>query len=232
MRCFLTADTSAVEWIRLRWNTPLPKQARILGDAWERGYGDLEWRGISGNRFLPWYFLASTQEQQYGFGVKTRPNAMCYWQADTRGITLVLDVRCGGEGVLLNGRRLKAAELVCMEKEGTDSFGFAQEFCRMMCPDPVFPDVPVYGSNNWYYAYGSSSEAEILSDTDYVLELTKGAKHPPFMVIDDCWQEHHRLDEYNGGPWRCGNSKFPDMKGLADKLKQRACILASGYVFC
>ncbi len=217
----LTADTSAVEWIRLRWNTPLPKQARILGDAWERGYGDLEWRGISGNRFLPWYFLASTQEQQYGFGVKTRPNAMCYWQADTRGITLVLDVRCGGEGVLLNGRRLKAAELVCMEKEGTDSFGFAQEFCRMMCPDPVFPDVPVYGSNNWYYAYGSSSEAEILSDTDYVLELTKGAKHPPFMVIDDCWQEHHRLDEYNGGPWRCGNSKFPDMKGLADKLKQK-----------
>lgn len=218
---YLTADTSAVEWIRLRWNKPLPKQAKVLGDAWERGYGDLEWRGLSGNRFLPWYFLASTEDRLYGFGVKTRPNAMCYWQADTRGITLVLDVRCGGEGVLLNGRRLKAAELACTEQNGTDSFRFAQDFCRMLCPDPIFPGIPVYGSNNWYYAYGKSSEEEILSDTDYVLELTKGAKHQPFMVIDDCWQEHHRLDEYNGGPWRCGNSKFPDMKGLADKLVKK-----------
>ena len=41
------------------------------------------------------------------------------------------------------------------------------------------------------------------------------------MVIDDCWQEHHRLDEYNGGPWTKGNAKFPDMKGLADKLKEK-----------
>lgn len=61
-------------------------------------------------------------------------------------------------------------------------------------------------------------EEEILSDTDYVLKLTEGVDNLPFMVIDDCWQEHHRLNEYNGGPWRCGNSKFPDMKGLADKL--------------
>ena len=90
-----------------------------------------------------------------------------------------------------------------------------------MCTDPIFPECPVYGSNNWYYAYGDSSEEEILSDTDYILKLTEGAKNPPFMVIDDCWQEHHRLDEYNGGPWTKGNAKFPDMKGLADKLKEK-----------
>ena len=41
------------------------------------------------------------------------------------------------------------------------------------------------------------------------------------MVIDDCWQEHHRLNEYNGGPWTKGNEKFPDMKALADKLVQK-----------
>ena len=80
---------------------------------------------------------------------------------------------------------------------------------------------PVYGSNNWYYAYGNSSEKEILQDTDYLLELTKGAENPPYMVIDDCWQEHHRLDEYNGGPWRNGNEKFPDMAGLAAKIKEK-----------
>lgn len=218
---FLTAETSAVEWVKIRWNREMPKKVKVLGDEWERGYGTMEWRGLCGSRFMPWYFLVSGQEKKWGYGVKVRPSSMCFWQVDSRGITLVMDVRNGGEGVLLNGRRLKMAELVSMEMEGCDSFRAAQEFCRMMCDDPIFPDFPVYGSNNWYYAYGDSSEKEILSDTDYVLSLTKGAENPPFMVIDDCWQEHHRLGEYNGGPWRCGNSKFPDMKGLADKLVEK-----------
>ena len=60
-----------------------------------------------------------------------------------------------------------------------------EEFCKKMCTDPIFPEFPVYGSNNWYYAYGDSSEEEILSDTDYILKLTEGVKNPPFMVIDD-----------------------------------------------
>lgn len=218
---FLTADTTAVEWIKIRWNKPLPKPVKILGDAWERGYGNLEWLKMSGSRFMPWYFLASFHDTQWGFGVRVRPSAMCYWQADTRGITLMMDVRSGGEGVLLRGRRLKLAELVCIQTREENSFLFAQEFCKLMCSDPIFPKSPVYGSNNWYYAYGDSSEEEILSDTDYVLNLTKGATNPPYMVIDDCWQEHHRLNEYNGGPWRSGNHKFPDMKALAQKLTQK-----------
>lgn len=227
---FLTAEKSAVEWIKIRWSTALPKHVRILGDAWERGYGDLEWRGVSGGRILPWYFLASAEGVQYGFGVKTRPSAMCFWQADTKGITLVMDVRSGGEGILLDGRRILAAQLVsCMRparengqgQEGIDAFRFAQEFCRMLCPDPIFPDVPVYGSNNWYYAYGDSSEAQILKDADYLLKLTEGAKNPPFMVIDDGWEEHYRREEYCGGPWKSGNHKFPDMKGLAEKLAHK-----------
>lgn len=217
----LTAEESAVEWVKIRWNCPSSSKVKILGDAWERSYGDLEWRGMCGSRFMPWYFLRSSENIQWGYGVKVRPSAMCYWQADTEGITLMLDVRCGGEGVLLHGRKLKMAELVRMEAEGTDAFHAAQELCRMMCTDPVLPEFPVYGSNNWYYAYGNSSEAEILSDTDYVLSLTKGIKNAPYMVIDDCWQEHHRLNVYNGGPWRCGNSKFPDMKGLATKLVEK-----------
>ena len=87
--------------------------------------------------------------------------------------------------------------------------------------DPILPKYPVYGSNNWYYAYGKSSESEILADCDYILNLTKDIENKPYMVIDDCWQEHHRLNEYNGGPWTKGNEKFPDMKALADKLVQK-----------
>lgn len=220
---FLTAFDKPVEWIKIRWNHPLPKQVLILGDAWERGYGDFQWKGISGRRFMPWYFLASdkTSYTQWGYGVKCQASSMCFWQADTRGITLVLDVRCGGDGVLLHGRRLKAAELVCALQKNTDAYSFAKEFCKKMCSSPVFPPQPVYGSNNWYYAYGNSSEQEILKDADYLAKLTKEAENPPYMVIDDCWQEHHRLGEYNGGPWKHRNKKFPNMKKLAEKIKEK-----------
>ena len=214
---FVTSE-DAVRCVKLRWNYKIPKSARFLGDAWERTYGDAEWHGMSGNRYLPWYFLAKLSEKVLCFGVKVRPSAMCCWQVDTKGITLFLDVRCGNTGVQLKGRKLCAAQIVCMEAEGADTFETAQKFCEKMCTDPIFPEFPVYGSNNWYYAYGDSSEEEILSDTDYILKLTEGVKNPPFMVIDDCWQEHHRLDEYNGGPWTKGNDRFPDMKGLAQKL--------------
>ena len=217
---FVTSE-DAVRCVKLRWNYKIPKSARFLGDAWERTYGDAEWHGMSGNRYLPWYFLAKLSEKVLCFGVKVRPSAMCCWQVDTKGITLFLDVRCGNTGVQLKGRKLCAAQIVGMEAEGADTFETAQKFCEKMCTDPIFPEFPVYGSNNWYYAYGDSSEEEILSDTDYILKLTEGVKNPPFMVIDDCWQEHHRLDEYNGGPWTKGNARFPDMKGLADKLEKK-----------
>lgn len=217
----LLTSTDALKFVKLRWELKLPKKTRFLADAWERGYGDLAWRGSSCSRFLPWYFLAKHEDNVKGIGVKVRPASMCYWHVDTKGITLYLDVRCGGAGVLLNGRTIKVAEIVALDAENVDSFTFAQELCRTMCDDPIFPDYPVYGSNNWYYAYGVSSAEEIIKDTDYVLELTKGATNPPYMVIDDCWQEHHRLNDYNGGPWTKGNEKFPDMKALADRLVEK-----------
>lgn len=214
----LNAIKTAVKYVKLRWNLKVPKKGRILGDEWERGYGYMGFKGMSANRILPWYFILNEGEKTYGYGVMVQPSSMCFWQVDTEGITLVLDVRCGGDGVILNGRTLKMATVISREFEEASTFEAAQEFCREMCPNPIFPDFPVYGSNNWYYAYGDSSEEEILSDVDYILRITKGVKNPPYMVIDDCWQEHHRLDEYNGGPWRKGNSKFPDMKALAEKL--------------
>ena len=218
---WLTADTTKVKNIKLRWNTPVKKNSRILGGVWERTYGDTDWKGISGMRFMPWYFLAAAGDRVIGYGVKVRPSAMCFWQADTRGITLVLDVRCGGVGVDLAGRKLQAAQIVALETDGMGTFDSAREFCKVMCEDPILPDFPVYGSNNWYYAYGDSSQEEILQDTDYVVELTKGVDNPPYMVIDDCWQEHHRLGDYNGGPWKKGNEKFPDMGALAKKLEEK-----------
>lgn len=219
---FLTAQTSKVKWIKLRWNNlSWDKSVRFLGDAWERGYGDMEWKGMNPNRFMPWYFCAKSEVKSVCYGVKVRPSAMCFWQVDSLGMTLFLDVRCGGSGVNLKGRVIKLADVIACEMRDCTSFEAMQEFCGQMCEDPILPKYPVYGSNNWYYAYGKSSESEILADCDYILNLTKDIENKPYMVIDDCWQEHHRLNEYNGGPWTKGNEKFPDMKALAKKLVQK-----------
>lgn len=219
---FLTAQTSKVKWIKLRWNNlSWDKNVRFLGDAWERGYGDMEWKGMNPNRFMPWYFCAKSEAKSICYGLKVRPSAMCFWQVDSLGMTLFLDVRCGGSGVNLKGRVIKLADVITCEMRDCTSFEAMQEFCGQMCEDPILPKYPVYGSNNWYYAYGKSSESEILADCDYILNLTKDIENKPYMVIDDCWQEHHRLNEYNGGPWTKGNEKFPDMKALADKLVQK-----------
>lgn len=219
---FLTAQTSKVKWIKLRWNNlSWDKNIRFLGDAWERGYGDMEWKGMNPNRFMPWYFCAKSEAKSVCYGVKVRPSAMCFWQVDSLGMTLFLDVRCGGSGVNLKGRVIKLADVIACEMRDCTSFEAMQEFCGQMCEDPILPKYPVYASNNWYYAYGKSSESEILADCDYILNLTKDIENKPYMVIDDCWQEHHRLNEYNGGPWIKGNEKFPDMKALAEKLVQK-----------
>lgn len=219
---FLTAQTSKVKWIKLRWNNlSWDKNVRFLGDAWERGYGDMEWKGMNPNRFMPWYFCVKSEAKSVCYGVKVRPSAMCFWQVDSLGMTLFLDVRCGGSGVNLKGRVIKLADVIACEMRDCTSFEAMQEFCGQMCEDPILPKYPVYGSNNWYYAYGKSSESEILADCDYILNLTKDIENKPYMVIDDCWQEHHRLNEYNGGPWTKGNEKFPDMKALAEKLVQK-----------
>jgi alpha-galactosidase len=222
LKVYVTADTTPLELVRLRWNFKNPLQGRILGDAWERGYGDMRWEGLVPYRAMPWYFLLHKEEETAGYGVMVRPAALCFWQADPKGVSLWLDVRNGGEGVLLGGRKLLAAEVVQEVYTGINAFHAAQEFCGRMCKDPIFPPKPVYGANNWYYAYGHSSEGEILSDAAYLADLTKGLENRPYMVIDDCWQKY-RSDEYIGGPW-VSNEKFPDMKALADKLVEMGTI--------
>jgi hypothetical protein len=220
----VTAEKTPVSRITLRWHFAEKLKGQVLGDAWERAYGDLEWKNVSPWQTLPWYALVNRGNATAGYGVLVRPGAVCGWQIDPEGITLKLDVRCGGEGVLLGGRTLKAATVVSETYEGMSAFAAAKAFCRRMCPDPILPERPVYGANNWYYAYGRSSREDILADADYLARLTEGAENRPYLVIDDGWQrgrydEQGRYEEiYNGGPWE-PNDRFGDMRALAEEIR-------------
>lgn len=226
MDIFLKAEKSRIKYIKLRWNIDIniTEHTKILSDTFERAYGDLEWKGMQPDRFMPWYFLKNEDNTTIGYGVKVRANAFCFWQMDLQGITLWLDVRNGTKGVNLLDRELKICSIVNLEYKNINSFLASKEFCKKMCDDAIFPKEPIYGFNNWYYAYGNISEDMVIRDT---IELSKivnnNIKNKPFMVIDDGWQVAHKLNEYNGGPWYKGNEKFPDMKKLAYKIKENNC---------
>lgn len=219
---YLTAGDQPVSRIVLRWRKQIGENVRILNDHWERGYGNLEWSSIMPDRVLPWYFLTSDGTLTHGYGVKTLPNAMCCWQVDANCITLVVDVRCGGCGVILAGRTLEAATVISRQGiPAEDGFHAAQEFCRMMCDKPLIPDFPIYGGNNWYYAYGKSSHEEIISDSKLISELAGNCKNRPFMVIDDGWHsDRYQWYQNEDDPWVDGTKDFPDMAKLATEMKE------------
>jgi alpha-galactosidase len=217
----LTAPAVALKHVRLHWDCKLPDEGwKYLGDAWERAYGDLEWKPLDGRRVLPWYFLASNGQLTHGYGVKTGPAAVCGWFAGPDGVTLDMDVRNGGCGVQLGNRRLEVCAIVERAgKPGESAFAAAQALCRQMCPHPRLPEQPVYGFNDWYCDYGQNSADSVRYYAAYVARLAPKNGPRPFMVIDDGWQTRIPTNG-TGGPWDCGNDKFPSMRGLADDIKK------------
>lgn len=209
---------SALHRLHLRWKGTLPPDVKILGDHWERGYGDLEWRGAVAERVLPWYFLTYDGKATHGYGVLTAPRSLCFWQVDSAGVSLWLDLRNGASGVLLGDRTLEAATVTSRHGADTESpYGAASAFCRLLCRNPKQLTAPVYGGNNWYYAYGNSSSDAILKDSALIAGLSPVGGNRPFMVIDDGWQVSGPV--CGGGPWRYSNRDFPDMSRLAREMK-------------
>ena len=211
----IAAPKTRLRRIRLRWRHSFSPGCHFLGDQWERSYGDLEWRGLVSERLMPWYFLAFDGRTTWAYGVKTGAAAICSWQADDGGITLWLDVSNGGGGVELGSRRLEAATIV--EHMGESPAESARAFCRKMCPKPRLPAQPIYGSNNWYYAYGkNTSAASILKDAELMAELMPpNTANRPYVVIDMGWGAAPE----GAGPVSQFAPGYPDMADLASRMK-------------
>jgi alpha-galactosidase len=203
----VAAPSLAVTHLRLRWQIPQPQDMVVLGDAWERSYGDLGWRNVVAERPLPWYCAVHQDETTHCYGVLTGAASLAMWQVDAAGITLWLDVRNGGEGVVLGARVLKAATLVARRGERSESIhGSLSAFCRSLCPSPRLPKSVVYGSNDWYYAYGRNTAGGILRDAELVASLAPASGPKPLAIVDDGWQDKRA---------------FPDMEALTAQIRSR-----------
>jgi alpha-galactosidase len=207
----------------LRWRQPTPQGSLVLGDAWERSYGDLQWRPIQSERVLPWYWLAhnpATGESR-GAGVEVRPAAFCAWTVDPAGVSLWLDLRNGGSPVHLGDRVLHAATVHAIEA-GPDHSPWlaARELCQQLAPEPPLPVGPVAGCNNWYYAYGRNfDEAAVLRDAETIAGYADGHPVRPYCTVDAGWSPGGTAP---GGPWTGGlPGVFDDMAATAERIIQR-----------
>jgi len=208
--------------IRLQWPYNTATQLCLV-DHWERTYGDIGWLQPKYDKKMPWYFIAHNNESAHCFGVKTGANTICHWLINNSNIELVMDTRCGGGGVVLGHRHLHAADIVTTKNaEGENLFATAQRFCKLMCDKPVLPKQPVYGINDWYFAYGNNSYDLIVEHTKLMADLVTNHDNKPFSVIDAGWAEYSPYFPGDGG-WQEDfskpNDKFKDMHKMADAIK-------------
>ncbi|MEV5965446.1 hypothetical protein AB0L70_27000 [Kribbella sp. NPDC051952] len=217
----IDVTAATISRVALRWSERLPAEALILGDAWERSYGDLQWRHQQPERLLPWYFLAHDPQTgtTTGAGVDVQPNAFCSWTVDSDGFTLWLDLRNGGGATQLNCRTLRAAAVRWFQDGGTPWQTLHAAVASMITRLPARPEpAPVVGANNWYYAYGENfDEKAVLQDATTIVELADGHPVKPFSVVDDGWYPGGNA---SGGPWDAGTpGVFDDLAGTAAAIK-------------
>ena len=211
---YLSAKDSHLCSAELAWDLVPGKGCLVLGDVWERSYGDLcflPWE--QNDRAMPWYFMATNGKRSFCLGVKTQPNAFVCFRTSKSGVTAVIDCRNGGAGVELNGRELEACTFITRIYDNSDPFAALCAFCRELCPAPILPHAPVYGGNDWYNAYGHNSFDSVTSAARIHSECASGIGNVPFMVVDDGWEQGD-----TAGPW-LPNGKFKDMKKTADRIR-------------
>jgi alpha-galactosidase len=204
----LYSPAQPVAVVHARWQIAVAGGLRVLGDAWERSYGELGWCDLIPERVLPWYFATHDGEACHGYGVKTDAAALCFWQLDPEGVSLWLNVTNGGNPVELGRRRLTMATVVTHRADpGEDPYHAVAALCRQMCARAARPGSPIYGANDWNYSYGHSTAESILRDSEFIAEVSPAAGVRPFSVIDDGWSN--------------GTKAWPDMAQLAAGIKQR-----------
>jgi alpha-galactosidase len=235
---FVDAPRRELEFIKCSWKQIYPTTSKFLADQWERSYGDLDWESPSFTsapsagtspaptsviKRSPWYLLISDGVLTQAYGVKTGANSFCSWQISPDALELLLDTNSGGAGVLLGERTLHAADIITTESlNGENAWHTDIRFCKMMCPNPRLPAKPVYGINDWYFAYGNNSRDLILDHTRTMANLVNNPSNPPFSVIDMGWsvKPAKNEDEYCwGDDFTQGNDKFGDMSVIAREIK-------------
>ncbi|HEY5821162.1 MAG TPA: hypothetical protein VIT20_04265 [Propionibacteriaceae bacterium] len=215
---------AGVSRVVLRWKREVAVDAVVLGDAWERSYGDLEWRGHRPERPLPWSHLVQDRArgETWGAGVEVRGGAFAFWTVDPHGVSLWLDLRAGDGPVQLGDRVVHAATVRSVHSAARP-YAVQCTLTSLLCTDPLLPDTPLVGANNYYYAYAKDFDAAaVLRDARTIADLVGDHPVRPFGVVDEGWNQGGAADGrvVAAGPWdRPRRPHFEDMTEFAAELR-------------
>jgi len=219
---YINAPGKALTGMRFKWKYPVKQAAKALGDSWERTYGDAGWKASAAGIKNAWYVLLHDDAETACFGLKTGCSTICWWTVNTGSLELTLDTRSGGNGVELGARQLHAADIVTTKGTPAETpFLTARRFCKLMCERPRLPKQPVYGINDWYFAYGNNSAKLIRETTALMAALVSHSDNRPFSVIDAGWAKYSPYLPGDGGwadDFSQPNDKFKDMHLLAGEI--------------
>jgi alpha-galactosidase len=215
---------SPVKYLKLRFEGDMSEVVSVLGDQWERnGEGAyIEWRSVMANRALPWFCYVKLKDRFVSYGIKTGADCFGFWNVDKRGVTLFLNLMSASQGVDLKEPLVACEVTELVGNIGEGAYSVAKRFAKMLCERPVLPKEPIFGVNNWYWAYGKISHDSVMKETDHLLKMTEGTRHRPYMILDDGWQLNRTYDTgaYIGGPW-LANDRFGDMRRTADAIHEK-----------
>lgn len=93
---YVQSPTAALMAVRFKWKYETKKYSKILGDHWERTYGDLAWKKPEASAKNPWYVLLHDDKQTAAFGVKTGGNTISFWNVTADSLELTMDTHSGG----------------------------------------------------------------------------------------------------------------------------------------
>jgi alpha-galactosidase len=219
---FINSPGTALTGVRLQWKYQVRQATKALGDSWERTYGDAGWKTPDAGIKNAWYVLLHDHAHTACFGVKTGCGAICWWTVSDGSLALTLDTHSGGNGVELGSRQLHAADIVTTEGTSAETpFLTARRFCKLMCQEPRLPKQPVYGINDWYFAYGNNSAKLITETTALMAALVADTDNRPFSVIDAGWAVYSPYLPGDGGwadDFSKPNEKFKDMHAVASDI--------------
>ncbi|RYE13336.1 MAG: hypothetical protein EOP45_21365, partial [Sphingobacteriaceae bacterium] len=68
---YVQSPSVSLQSIRLQWKYNTSSYTKMLGDHWERSYGDLSWSKPKAGIKAPWYMLLHDNSHTACFGVKT-----------------------------------------------------------------------------------------------------------------------------------------------------------------
>ena len=224
----VTSSDGMAEFAKVAFRLPVGRDWKVLARTGSGLKAGSAWLPVGEGRTVPWYVLLHDGMRTHGLGVKVRPRAMCAWRVEPGRVELLLDVRAGGQPLVLGCRELEACEVVrCESGPGESAYAAGRRLCAMMCPKPRPMKEPMIGFNDWYAAYGRNTATNFLADAAFVVSLCKGAAVRPYVVMDDGWQKFSppEVEQLTGrfdsgyGPWEESSRSFGmDMKTFCGRI--------------